>query len=170
MSKLSSYIAIICLCFSLQVMAPISSAVEIAKFNAIEAIEIMGAKGVIASPSLSSGLLKQCSRPAPDPRKVSGYWMPNEQQLETLERHLPEYLKSREFTINDLSKYRRIYAGIVYENRVVIYVDFAYMRYFDPDWTKGIGSIFCDGGDHFFGVELDVKSQNFSHLSINGII
>ena len=169
MSKLYGYIAIICVCFSLQVTAPISSAVEITKFNAMEAIEIMGAKGVIASPDLSSSLLKQCSRSAPDPQKVSGYWTPDRQQLETLERHLPGYLKNREFTIKDLSKYRRIYAGIVYENRKIIYVDFAHLRYFEPDWTKVISRMFCDGGDHFFGVEYDVKSQNFSHLSINGI-
>lgn len=167
MSKSYNYILAICLCFSVPILATDVYASEAAKSDKIETIEINGSKGIIASQKISSDMLNQCSRAAPDANKVSGYWAPSNQELEVLEKLLPEYLKQQNHTLKDLSKYRRIYAGIAYNNREVIYVDFAVMYDHDPDWTKQL-HVVCDGGDSFFGVEFDIKSQTFSHLYFNG--
>jgi hypothetical protein len=129
----------------------------------LETIEINGAKGIIAPKELSLKILKQCSRSAPDISKVSEFWTPNREQIETLEKLLLDLN-----TKKDLTQYRRIYAGIIYKGRKVIYVDFAHIDPNNPDWTKYLHGI-CDGGHHYFGVEFDVTPKTFSNWKFNGI-
>jgi hypothetical protein len=71
-----------------------ANAQDILQSAKVEVVEIKDAVGIIAPPQISSDVIqKQCSRPTPASEKVSGYWMPNKQQLEELETIFPKYLK-----------------------------------------------------------------------------
>lgn len=128
-------------------------------------VEFDQVRGIIAAPSLSARLLHQCSRPAPDPKKVSGYWTPDRAILAVLENLLPAYVDRPPNM--PLAKYRRVYAGIIYEGRQVIYVDFSYIGGEKSDWMNNV-TVWCDGGANFFGIEFDTETQNFSNLWYNG--
>ena len=168
-NKVMRFVFLLCaLTFSFSVHAK-----DYPTLKSAEAVSIGASKAYIASPEIGRLLLDQCSRSAPDPKNVTGYWTPSKTQLEQLEKQFLAYYQKRPEshaqyypTEKTLHTYRRIYAGLVYNDRKIIYVDFARGNDFGAD---AIGPV-CDGGSAFFGVEYDVETESFSHLSFNGII
>jgi hypothetical protein len=130
-------------------------------------VTIGGLQGLIANPQTASLVLRQCSRATPDSSKVTGYWTPTNQHLQALEDALPDYVKQQHATLKDLASYRRVYVGMIYEGRRVVYVDFAYQNERKDDWAENLRTG-CDGGNRYFGVEFDVDTREFSNLLMNG--
>ena len=109
----------------------------------------------------ASKILDQCSRSVP--KKGNSTWVPNIDQIKTMEAALLPILRSRQPDVNwtDFSDdWGRRYVGIVREGRHYIYGDYS---------PHGLGPV-CDGGPAFFGAEWDVEANKFTHLAFNGAI
>jgi hypothetical protein len=132
--------------------------------------------GVVFPPDKAKTLLAQCSRGAPS--GVTGFWAPEHAQIVQLEMLLPGLLE------NQLSGqrhppvqyYKRQYAGLIMQNRRVIYVN-GFASYPDDPYEKKEresgkwrtrAEMVCDGGPAFFGVEYDPSTEAFAHFEFNG--
>ena len=124
------------------------------------------------------------------PQQVNEYWMPTKEDIILLEKLLPEYIKKNSSTLctdldKDLSKYKRQYGGLIINGRKIIYVS-AVQAYDESPEDASLAShhsagyeplktiqiswesmSICDGGCSSWGIEFDVKSNQFLHLEIN---
>jgi hypothetical protein len=136
-------------------------------------------RGEVMADSLMPHLLIQCSRRAPDPRSVQGYWRPAPDQIAELERGLAPLLRDslgdgpqNAFLSRHLFAYHRQYAGLVLNGRKIIYVN-AYTQAAPPadvdtlPWRETV-TVICDGGKGVFGVEYDPATRRFRNLAFNG--
>ena len=114
-------------------------------------------------------IIEQCSRA--DPTDVSGFWSPAVADVATLERRLPQLLRTSGHKI-DLSKSHRQYIGIVSRGKKLIYLNaFSDTIFTAPEYRtswKRRAIVVCDGGDVFWGVEFDPAANRFAHLEFNG--
>ncbi|HEY1588271.1 MAG TPA: hypothetical protein VGG00_00960 [Rhodanobacter sp.] len=125
--------------------------------------------------SALSVMLKQCSRSAPH---ASGSWTPTREQLDQLERHLPQLagLAERQGMsprdVDPKASFRQ-YLGVIVDNRHFIYVNAIAASDLKPPYSpdphiKPV--IVCDGGSAFWGVLYDPDTKTFSQLDANGAI
>jgi hypothetical protein len=171
MKKLSfriAALAFVCFCLPHLVGAAPSAGRKLPEPLAI--VEVGGAEGVVIPGSHAPFLLSQCSRPTPGPG--SSYWIPTAADLERMEKDLPAFIKEHGNPANpnlfqELKKYRRQYAGVVRNGKKAIYVNLFPRRMTGIGWRRQVVSI-CSRSPSFFGVEYDVSSAKFTHISYNG--
>jgi hypothetical protein len=124
------------------------------------------ASGVIFSGENANALLRQCSRTAPE--KVTSQWTPTSEQISTLETLLPAFKRTLKQLDAPLETFYRQYAGFIAGGRKIIYVNF-FPKDTDPQW-RSRAVVVCDGGDHFWGVEFEVKRSRFVKAAFNGYV
>jgi hypothetical protein len=141
------------------------------------------ADGVIFPPAKANSLFsQQCSRDRPN--GITGYWLPQAEQVAELEKRLPGFLDKEVHRIVNTSdprgpqmpNYLRQYAGLVEGGRKIIYVNGFLADRFSSgdglerkaDWRTHAFST-CDGYINYFGVEYDPETRDFAHLVFNGI-
>lgn len=120
---------------------------------------------VVIIPALNAPkLLKQCSRPSPS--AGSSWFAPTPEQVEALERAVV----ARNPRFGPLSSLRRMWrveaVGIVRGGRHFVYGNFAPAS--QPPVPAGVPTIVCDGGDLFFGAEIDATTGRLTHFASNG--
>ena len=138
--------------------------------------------GVIFEPARAATLLHQCSRDTP--QHVTGFWLPQTEQIADLEMRLPTLVDQEVHRIIGTSaqkkdppmpNYLRQYAGLIKGGRKIIYVngflaDEAHVGdglRRKTDWrTRAV--MVCDGYINYFGVEYDPQSKVFMGLAFNG--
>ncbi len=134
---------------------------------------------VVLTGDAAAMVLKQGSRDAPT--HVSGYWTPTQRDIQSLEAVAPYFLRHETGAPrSDWNHYARQYAGFVQGGHKMIYVNCAFRRALahdiqaalksggkTVDWRHKAFNI-CDGGENYFGMEYDVASHQFHHLSFNG--
>lgn len=126
-------------------------------------------RGVVLLGQVARPLFKQCSRQSPS---ANGYWNPTNGDIEKLELLWPKFMvpQARKMKLPmkmPLQNFYRQYAGFMRNGRRVIYINA--FQYPDAKW-KQQAVVVCDGGPSFFGVEFDVKSQQFTNLAFNGFV
>jgi hypothetical protein len=123
--------------------------------------------GVIVPVADTPRLLRQCSRATVSP--IDGYWRPEREQIEDLERALPAYLEQAGAALPlPLDAYVRQYTGVRSVGRALIYASFlAAEASADSRWQVDV-ELVCGGGPRFFGVTFDVLNDDFGNLSFNG--
>jgi hypothetical protein len=127
--------------------------------------------GVIFPASKAQALLHQCSRGTP--QEVKGFWQPQISQIAELEQLLPGLLEKnfsgqRPPPVQD---YRRQYAGLIVQERRLIYVN-GFLSGKQDRESEGWRTnpvVVCDGGNGFFGVEYDPQTKSFQSLAFNGV-
>jgi hypothetical protein len=127
-------------------------------------------QGVVLPVSIAPDVLNQCSRSTPI--TPDGFWEPKERDVQSLERLLPAYLRTRKDepatrVLERLSQYRRQYAGFVRGGHKTIYVNLFLPEYAEQ-WRRDVVLV-CDGGIGFWGVEFDITSNAFVHIAYNGV-
>jgi hypothetical protein len=120
---------------------------------------------VVFIPTLNAPqLLKQCSRPTP-PAGTS-WFTPTPAQVDALERAVV----ARNPRFGPLPTLRRMWrveiVGIVRGGRRFVYGGFAPSN--QPPTPAGVPTIICDGGDLFFGAEIDASNGRLTHFASNG--
>lgn len=118
---------------------------------------------VIPSPN-GPKLLKQCSRPSPS--AGSSWFDPTPAQIDALEhavvagnpRFGPLPLLRRMWRVETI--------GIVRSGRRFVYGNFAPAS--QPPVQAAVPTIVCDGGDLFFGAEIDAATGRLTHFASNG--
>ena len=110
------------------------------------------------------GLLKQCSRPTPP--AGSSWFAPTATQVDALERAVV----ARNPRFGPLPALRRMWRveviGIVRGGRRFVYGGFAPTS--QPPTPAGVPTVVCDGGDLFFGAEIDASNGRLTHFARNG--
>lgn len=97
---------------------------------------------------------------------VVGYWTPSEATLAALERALPgKILEYGEFP-ELASRTRRQYLGIIRPDHRAIYVN-AFSKDLRVEWRSTVVRK-CAWDKRYFGVEYDVDSGRFTHMSFQG--
>jgi len=118
-------------------------------------------------------LIHQCSRESPE--AIKAVWTPTATVLEKMEARLTAINKLEStaccgagFRVDDVNAYYRQYAGLVIEDRKLIYINaFSRSAAGIDDWRQQPVMI-CDGGRSFWGVLYDPVSGNFFDLAFNG--
>ena len=130
-------------------------------------LRLYSSTGTILFGSSGQALFSQCSRESP--RNVSKYSLASWSGVQQLERGLPPYLSRQKPGGVPLrsSAYHFQYAGFWRNGREMIYVNALPGRISVLD--RFLTVTVCDGGPSFFGVEYDVASGQFSHISFNGV-
>ena len=133
--------------------------------------------GTVFPPNKAKTLLAQCSRGAP--QGVTGFWTPRPAQIAQLEMLLPVLLEKELSGQRHLpvQYYLRQYAGLVLQNRDVIYVngfasypdDASDKKERDSGRWRTEAQMVCDGGNGYFGVEYDPQTKKFEGLAFNGV-
>ncbi len=120
---------------------------------------------VILPGSLAGGLFPQCSRPAPSPTQ---YWTPSAVDVQSAEQHLQQVARKTWYSVSP-REYLRQYAGIVVEDRKLLYVNAL--------GAPGLREMalreplrMCDGGSLFWGAIYDPSTQQYSDLEFNGTV
>jgi len=138
--------------------------------------------GVIFKPAKAATLLHQCSRDTP--QHVTGFWLPQTEQIADLEVRLPALVKQEIHRIigasdqkkdRQMPNYLRQYAGLIESGRKIIYVNgfLADETYAGDglrrktDWRPRAVMV-CDGYINYFGVEYDPRNKVFTGLAFNG--
>jgi hypothetical protein len=105
--------------------------------------------------------------------EVEGYWTPTEEDVLLLEQKLPAFLQENSASFRrqppvweELSSYKRQYAGVVLNEKKIIYGNF-FCTNTGIDWKKDWVFV-LDGGDCFFQLQFEIASGNFSGLMVNG--
>ena len=109
--------------------------------------------------------------------RIKGYFTPSQEDILKAESKLIDYIQETTSPgldyplIPDLSQklanYKRQYVGIILEDGNKIWLNF----FCDPHndgWKYGVISV-IGGGGCYFNVLYDIKSEEFSHLLINGL-
>lgn len=134
---------------------------------------------VVLTGKAAAKALKPCSRDAP--AHVTAYWTPTQRDIQSLEAEAPAFLSHKTGAPRSVwNHYARQYAGYVQNGRRMIYVNCAARRglawfiqeakkpgNIPIDWQHKAFNI-CDGGANYFGMEYDVQTHQFGHLSFNG--
>jgi hypothetical protein len=136
--------------------------------------------GVILDSAQTKALLKQCSR-STTPKKVKSYWKPTQNDIERLENNFNKLYGQSSKTgfifgkmTDSLQEFGFQYAGVVMNRRKYIYINafpistLDYYKERNFDLTKQ-PVVVCDGGSSLWGVLFDIETQQFIHLSFNGI-
>jgi hypothetical protein len=105
-------------------------------------------------------------------------WEPSVQDVERAEQRVPEFMESRNpHLAARLGEYVRQYFGIVQSGRRVIFCNFLYRTSITDGCPTGRGdcymrsigtpAIVVDGGEHFFQLRYDPKTDHCSGLHVN---
>ena len=136
------------------------------------------AKSVLFDSTFVDEALKQCSREVP---QIEGKWNPSQADIDEMESDMgaiadltSEGCCYSGVQIHNPKFYCRQYVGVVVNGRRMIYVNA-----FSPDnidarnpakigyWRKHI-EVICDGGKDAWGCLYNVRTHQFSQLSVNG--
>lgn len=105
--------------------------------------------------------------------EFGGYWTPAEEDIQALEGKLDSFLRenaelfSRQPPVwEQLSDYQRQYAGVIINDKRVIYGNF-FCTETGVDWREEWVFV-LDGGDCFFQLQFDVETKIFIGLTVNG--
>jgi len=117
-------------------------------------------------------LIHQCSRESPE--AVRSAWTPSAAVIEKMESRLTDItrLKSTlccgaKFNVDDVGHYYRQYAGLVIEDKKLIYINAFARTAVVNDWRQE-PVLICDGGRSFWGVLYDPATEKFFDLAFNG--
>lgn len=119
----------------------------------------------------ASILIHQCSRESPV--AIQSVWTPSTEILEQMESHLTEITKLKAKiccgignSVDDVNAYYRQYAGLVVEDRKLVYINALARKSGIKDWrTQAV--LHCGGGRSFWGVMYDPASKIFFDLAFN---
>jgi hypothetical protein len=139
--------------------------------ESLAVINMGGAEGVILPVSHAPTTLTQCSRRTLGPGE--GYWQPTIEDLRPLERHLSAFVRDNPNSMypnqwQELSKFKRQYAGIIRNDKKTIYVNLFPSKETVTAWRRQV-ILVCDGGPWYFGVEYDIEAAKFTHIAYNGL-
>ncbi|MTI19633.1 hypothetical protein E1176_01225 [Fulvivirga sp. RKSG066] len=123
-------------------------------------------------------LLNQCSRSTPD--NITDFWMVTDTEVVLLEQNFRKLTRLKSsgccysgVKIKSLRKFGYQYIGVTIKGKRYIYINaFHIDKNSFEQWYKNWETepiVFCDGGDYFWGVLFDLKSEKFKDLNINGI-
>ena len=105
--------------------------------------------------------------------EFDGYWTPIEEDIQTLEGNLDSFLREHAESFRrqppvweQLSDYKRQYAGVIINGKRVIYGNF-FCTETGVDWREEWVFV-MDGGDCFFQLQFDMESGTFTELLVNG--
>jgi len=95
-------------------------------------------------------------------------WTPSQKDILLLEERIQAYLETEliDARLMPLSNYQRQYAGANVKEHHLLYGNF-FCQSFDVDWRK-IPIVVLDGGNCFFHVIYDLKTEDFVLFNING--
>jgi len=117
-------------------------------------------------------LIHQCSRESPE--AIQSVWKPSPAVLQKMEARLAEISKLESklccgngARVDDVHAYYRQYAGLVIEDRKLIYINAFARTAASADWRQQ-PMMPCDGGLSFWGVLYDPASGEFFDLAFNG--
>jgi hypothetical protein len=119
--------------------------------------------GAILKGAQAKALLQQCSRATPE--KVSAQWTPSKTQIDQLESKFPAFKRTLKRPKAQLSSFYRYYAGFIAGGRKIIYVDLFPKA--SLAW-RSRGEMICDGGEHYWGVEFEIKTREFVNVALSG--
>ena len=134
--------------------------------------------GAVMPDSLGPGVLRQCTRRAPQLRE---FWQPQDSLIRSLEdRLLPlldsilplANLRGQRVRTPPSTAYHRQYLGVVQDGRRLVYVNGFQLnthaeRDLGPDYWCSRPIVVCDGGAEFFGVLYDATRGRFERLEFN---
>lgn len=117
-------------------------------------------------------LIHQCSRESPV--AIQSVWTPSAEILEDMESRLTAISRLEASiccgigaSVDDVNAYYRQYAGLVVEDRKLIYINAFAHNAGIKDWhTQPV--LHCGGGRSFWGVLYDPASKLFFDLAFNG--
>ena len=96
-----------------------------------------------------------------------GYYTLMNEDVVTLENHLPAYLQKEAPDIAaNLSQYKRQYIGFWRQGKPYVLIN-AFCDDLGMDWQNEIVDV-LDGGDCFFNVEYNMAEASFARLRIHG--
>ena len=99
------------------------------------------------------------------------YWTPTKKQVRNFEKQLESYLDERVANnypeiLENLTGYIRQYAGLVIEDRHIIFASF-FCEVWDDNW-QDYYQLVMDGGSCFFEIEYDTDSKEFLSIYVHG--
>jgi hypothetical protein len=124
----------------------------------------------ILSESRAAEVLHQCSRRTIN--DVDSYWTPTTKDIVTLEHTLHDFL-SKSGVVKPsapLASYYRQYVGVTTHGRRLIYGNFfpkSFVERVGDGWRSEPVNI-CDGGDNYWGIVYDPKTNKFQPPQYNG--
>lgn len=117
-------------------------------------------------------LIHQCSRESP--LAIQSVWTPTAAVLEKMESQLAAITKLESKVccgigarVSDVNAYYRQYAGLIIEDRKLIYIN-AFARTAGIDDWRQQPVLFCGGKHAYWGVLYDPASGKFFDLAFNG--
>ena len=122
-------------------------------------------------------VLAQCSRPAPDPAGVTGFWVPAEADLAAADSLLAARIESEGTKGHPVraapraSEYHRQYVGLRIGERRVIYANAFLHGTLVADTSSAWREypvLACDGGLGYVGAEIDPEARAILSYHVNG--
>jgi len=116
-------------------------------------------------------LIHQCSRESPE--AIQDVWMPAPLDIEKIEAQLSSIMQLISTQccgvggrVDDISRYRRQYAGFIIENRKLIYINAFSKLSNHSDWREQPVMV-CEGGRDYWGALYDPATGIFFDLAFN---
>ena len=133
---------------------------------------------VILDSSQGKGLLVQCSRRTP--QHITGLFNLDTGHIKKLENNFKKIFQKKDrsccvrgFAVSNLKDYAFQYTGIIIHRTKYIYINafrlpsqLQAVNFFESWKTEPV--MVCDGGDDFWGVLFNLKTETFSQLAFNG--
>lgn len=135
-------------------------------------MKVLPGHSVVLPETAATGVAHQCSRPGPP--KFEATWTPSSDIVREMEERIDDIRSLRAgccirgTRITNLESYYFQYAGIVVNDRKLIYVNAFWGSPDSEAWlTQPV--MYCDGGSGSWGVLYDPERRVFFELHVNGI-
>lgn len=108
------------------------------------------------------------------PTHADKFWTPTKDDVIKAENKLAAYLKDKKpkYSLDlwkKLPEYKRQYVGVIIGEKKMIWINLFHKNYIadtNDKWQREPVKVF-DGGDQFFNIMYDLKTESFSDLFIN---
>ena len=131
-------------------------------------------KKTILDASKGEGLLKQCSRQAP--QKVKSFWNLTDAEVTGVEKYFkkianlnPERIPPYNKILDSLENYSYQYIGLIINKKKYVYINAfkSSLEWKFKDWKIEPAKA-CDGPTSFWGVLFDLEKLEFKEFNTNG--
>jgi hypothetical protein len=113
-------------------------------------------------------VLDQCSRGVPS--GAEAYWLPTEQEITAIDALVPNALRKAGHAeaAKAFKSQPRQYVGLERGGKRFVYANVVTEQAATHMDLEAAPIIVCDGGEAFFGVEVDIERMAISHFAANG--
>ena len=134
-------------------------------------------QSVIFTPNQAADLIKSVCYAAP--KELSGYWTPQEYDLDGIEHALSVFFESKRPEAKvDYSQYRRQIVGVKRNKNFLLFINYFHFDIKEEQTFKGNRRIIdqwktkpyiaSDGGNYFFRILYDIKTKSIIWYECNG--